>query len=51
MEYVAFEYVLDFELERSSSTKFRDVIYFADENKIFFNFVYGNNNKKSVECF
>ena len=50
MEYVASEYVLDFELERPSSTASLEM-YFAGESKIVSSFVYGNNSKKFLECF
>ena len=40
IECVAFEYVVDFELERQ--------IFFADKSKIVHSFVYGYNNKTFV---
>ena len=52
MECVAFEYDLDFELERPSSAKrLASVIYFDDESKSVCIFLYGNNNKPFMESF
>ena len=50
MECIAFEFVLDFKLERPSSTKSLE-IYYADDSSFVRRFAYGNNRKTSVECF
>ena len=53
MECVAFEYVLDFQLERLTSAKGLDM-FFSDKSKIVCSFIYGCNNNQIVHhnpCF
>ena len=45
MEFVSFEYVLFFELERPTSAKNVEMQFFADKIKITCSFIYGYNKQ------
>ena len=52
MECVAFEFILDFDLEGKTSAKKLEMQYFfLDKNKNVCNFVHGYKNNIFVQCF